>query len=307
MDSGRPRALLIINPRATTTDTGLRDLIAAALSSAVDLEVASTKQRGHAAHLAAGAVHDGADLVFVLGGDGTANEAIQSLATTPVVLGLVPGGGTNVLARALGLPNDAVAATTRLIAAVRAGRTRTIGLGRAHERWFGFNAGLGFDGAVVRHVEQHDRLKRSLRQGAFVWSTAREWAIGPARRTPMIEVTLADGRRLGPVSVALVANTDPYTYLGPRALHLHPRASFDRGLDLVTIDAVPTTRLLAAVAGAFRDGRHVDLPGIGYHHDQASLTLASVRPQPLEVDGDYAGEHREVPFVAVPEALTVLV
>lgn len=302
----RPRALLVLNPNATTTDAALRDLIVAALSSQVDLEVAATKQRGHAAHLAAGAVHAGVDVVFALGGDGTANEVIQSLAGTSVRLGLIPGGGTNVFARALGLPNDAVAATTRLLEALRSGRTRRIGLGRAGTRWFGFNAGLGFDGAIVRHVEQRDALKRSLRQGAFVWGTAREWVVGPSRRTPLVEVTLEDGRRWGPVAVALVANTDPYTYLGERAMHVHPAASFDRGLDLLTIDPVPTARLVAIVAGAFRGGRHLTMPGVRYERDLTAFTLSSARPQPLEVDGDYAGEHREVRFTAVPEALTVL-
>jgi diacylglycerol kinase family enzyme len=303
----RPRALLVLNPSATATDEDLRDLIVAALSSEVDLEVAETKQRGHALHLAAGAVHGGADLVLALGGDGTANEVVQSLAGTSVTLGLIPGGGTNVLARALGAPNDAVAATRRLLSALREDRTRRIGLGRAGTRWFGFNAGLGFDGAVVRHVEQRAALKRRLRQGAFVWGTLREWTVGTARRAPETEVTLADGTTWGPVAIALVANTDPYSYLGPRAIHLHPEASFDRGLDLLTIDAVPTARLAAVVAAALRDGRHTSMPGVRYARDLAALTLAAPRPQALEVDGDYAGEHLEVTFTAVPEALTVLV
>lgn len=303
----RPRAVLVLNPSATTTDDDLRDLIVAALSSEVELEVAATKQRGHAVHLAAGAVDAGADVVFVLGGDGTANEVLQALAGTDVTLGLIPGGGTNVFARDLGLPNDAVAATRRLLTALREGRTRRIGLGRAGTRWFGFNAGLGFDGAVVRHVEQHEALKRRLRQGAFVWGTLREWAVGPARRTPRIRVTLPDGRGVGPVAIALVGNTDPYSYLGPRPIHLHPDASFDRGLDLLTIDAVPTARLLAIVAGALRDGRHIAMPGVRYERDLPSLTLAAQLPEPLEVDGDYAGEHLSVDLVAVPEALTVLV
>ena len=302
----RPRALLIHNPRATTTSADLSDVIAAALSSAVELEVAATKQRGHALHLAAGAVDAGVDVVIVLGGDGTANEVLQALAGTSVTLGLVPGGSTNVFARTLGAPNDAVAATRRLLSALREGRTRRIGLGRAGERWFGFNAGLGFDGAIVRHVEQRAALKRGLRQGAFVWGTLREWVAGPERRNPPVTITLADGTRWGPVAIALVANTDPYTYLGPRPIRLHPRASYDAGLDLLTIDAVPTARLAAIVAAALRDGRHVTMPGVRYAHDLAELTLSAATPQALTVDGDYAGEHLEVTFRAVPDALTVL-
>lgn len=303
----RPRALLIENPSATTTTADLRDLIAAALASEVELEVAATKQRGHALHLAAGAVDAGLDAVIVLGGDGTANEVLQSLAGTTVALGLVPGGSTNVLARTLGAPNDPVAATRRLRTALHEWRTRRIGLGRAGERWFGFNAGLGFDGAVVRHVEQRAALKRGLRQGAFVWGTVREWAVGPERRAPDVHVTLDDGTAWGPVSIALVANTDPYSYLGPRPIRLHPRAGFDHGLDLLTVDAVTTARLAAIITAALRDGRHVTMPGVRYTHDLDAFTLSSSTPRPLTVDGDYAGEHLAVVFRAVPDALTVLV
>ena len=116
---GRPRALLLFNPNATTTDDAVRDVIASALASAVELSIQPTKQRGHATHLAAGAVHEGVDVVFALGGDGTANEVLQALAGTPVKLGIIPGGGANVFARALGLPNDAVHATSVLLERLR--------------------------------------------------------------------------------------------------------------------------------------------------------------------------------------------
>jgi hypothetical protein len=168
------RALLVFNPNATTTDDDVRDVIASALASAIDLTVVPTKQRGHATHLVAGAVHEGVEVVCVLGGDGTANEVIQALAGTDVRLGIIPGGGTNVLARALGLPNDAVHATKIVLDRLRAGQDRCIALGRAGERYFGFNAGFGFDAAVVRHVEQHAgaldvaRLDRELQLGEVV-------------------------------------------------------------------------------------------------------------------------------------------
>ena len=300
------RALLVFNPNATTTDDRVRDVIASALASEVELDVQPTKQRGHATHLVAGAVHEGVDVVFALGGDGTANEVIQALAGTMVTLGIIPGGSTNVFARALGLPNDAVHATGVMLEHLRAGRSRTISLGRAGSRYFGFNAGYGFDAAVIRHVEQNDQLKRALRQLAFVWSTTREWTVGSGRGKAPVTVVLPDGTELGPQSITIIANTDPYTYLGPRAMHVHPRASFDAGLDLLTIGEVGTARLLSIVAGSFRDGRHLDAPGVHYLHDLPGFVLRSAQPLPLMVDGDYAGEHLEVSFTSVPGALRVL-
>jgi diacylglycerol kinase family enzyme len=296
----------VFNPNATTTDDHVRDVIAAALASAVDLDVQQTKQRGHATHLVAGAVHDQADAVFALGGDGTANEVLQALAGTDVRLGIIPGGGANVLARSLGLPNDPILATSQLLHAVRTDHTRRIGLGRAGARYFGFNAGFGFDAAVVRHVEQHTRMKRTLRQSAFVWSAAREWAAGARQRDGSIAISLDGSPFLDPVSISMVANTDPYTFLGDRPMHLHPAASFDRGLDLITVGDISTRELVRIAARAFRDGSHVDLDSVGYHHDIRTMVMEAAEPRPLMVDGDYAGEHRKVVFSAVPDALRVL-
>lgn len=300
------RALLLFNPNATTTDDRVRDVIASALSSTVDLDVQATKQRGHATHIVAGAVHEGVDAVFALGGDGTANEVLQALAGTDVRLGIIPGGGANVLARSLGLPNDAVAATSVLLEHLRADRTRRITLGRAGERYFGFNAGFGFDAAVVRHVEQHAQMKRWFRQAAFVASTTREWLVGEGREEPQVLLRLPDGGVAGPYLISMIANTDPYTFLGPRAMHVHPQASFDAGLDLVGLRRLSTPGLLRVLTQVFRDGSHVRDRGVDYHHDLSSFTLTAPDPQPLMVDGDYAGEHREVTFTAVRDALHVL-
>lgn len=299
------RALLVFNPNATTTDDRVRDVIASALASRVELEVAPTKQRGHATHLVAGAVHDGFDVIFALGGDGTANEVLQALAGTDVRLGIIPGGGANVLARALGLPNDAVEATSVLLEHLRAGDDRWITLGRAGERYFGFNAGFGFDAAVVRNVEQHPERKRRLRQGAFVWSVLDEWLASEPADTA-VTVRTSDGSQHGPFRVTLLGNADPYTFLGPRPLQVHPQARFEAGLDVTAIRPLSTAALLRVVSRAFRGGRHVELDDVAAWHDLDEVTLSAARPQPLMVDGDYAGEHLEVTFTAVRRALRVL-
>lgn len=304
---GPMRALLIFNPNATTTDDDVRRVIASALASEIDLEVHPTKQRGHATHLAAGAVHDGADVVFSLGGDGTANEVLQALAGTNVRLGLLPGGGANVFARSLGLPNDPIAATSHLLDALHEGRDRRIGLGRAGTRYFAFNAGFGFDAAVVRHVEQRSRMKRALRQLAFVWSATREWTAGSGRHGARIRVWLPDGSERGPFAICMVANTRPYTYLGDRAMDLHPSASFETGLDLLTVDDVGTIELLRIALRTFGRRSHLDLDGVGYHHDLTHITITSTSDEPVMVDGDYAGEQDQITLTAIPDALRVVI
>src|SRR5262245_43901699 len=115
------RALLVVNPKATTTSERTRDVLTHALANSLKLEVAATQYRGHAGDLARQAVSDGSvDVVVALGGDGTVNEVVNGLlahgpSERVPQLAVVPGGSTNVFARALGLPNDAVEATGALL------------------------------------------------------------------------------------------------------------------------------------------------------------------------------------------------
>jgi diacylglycerol kinase family enzyme len=306
MSRERPAALLVVNPAATTTRLALRDLITAALAGTVDLEVAATRGRGHATELAAAARDRGARAVIVLGGDGTANEVIQSLAGTDVALGLVPGGGANVLARALGLPTEPVAATARLLGALRSDRRRRIGLGRADDRLFAFNAGLGLDAGVVHRVERSPARKQLLRQLAFAASAVTEWRAGEHGRGS-VRVKLADGEELGPFALALVGNASPYTSLGDRPILVHPGASFDCGLDLLTVAPTSLARILLVAVGALTGGHHVELPEVTHHRDLPSLTLVGDRPLPTHVDGDPMPARRELRLEAVPAALDVLV
>src|SRR5688500_7469726 len=96
-----PGVLLVVNPQASGVTDATAETVATALGP--DVEVARTERQGHAVQL----VRDAdAGAVVVFGGDGAFNEALNGLrAGLPI--GLVPGGGSSVLPRALGLPADA--------------------------------------------------------------------------------------------------------------------------------------------------------------------------------------------------------
>lgn len=298
------RAVLVFNPNATTTDAEVRDAIAAQLATVVDLDVQPTKQRGHATHIVAGAIDEGIEAIFALGGDGTANEVIQTMAGTNAVLGVIPGGGTNVLARALGFPNDASRATEVLVEHVATRRIRTIALGRADHRYFSFHAGYGFDAAVVRAVEQAPNLKRRLRQAAFMWLATRTFFQDADRRAATLTLTTPDGTTLGPGAICVIGNADPWTFLRSHPIHVTPQASFDRGLDVTMIGPVGPSRLIRLLSGAAL-GRLEAGPDVSMLHDVDAFTMTSSVPRPLQVDGDYAGEHTRVRFEAVRNALRV--
>ena len=117
------RAVLIVNPNATSTTPAGRDLLAHALESRVKLTVAHTDHRGHAIEIARDAARDGIDVVIVHGGDGTVNEVVNGMLGEPRPdrrsgarpSAVVPGGSANVFARSLGISPDPIEATNQLV------------------------------------------------------------------------------------------------------------------------------------------------------------------------------------------------
>ena len=154
------RILLLVNESASSVTARTRVLIQAALAEDHEVELAMTSRRGHASRLARGAASTGTDLVAVLGGDGTLNEAANGLAGTDCVLAPLPGGSTNVFARTIGLDDDPLNATRQTIGAISDNSIQSVGLGEVAGRYFLFHCGNGFDAAVVRQVERRPGVKR---------------------------------------------------------------------------------------------------------------------------------------------------
>jgi diacylglycerol kinase family enzyme len=305
-------ALLVVNPHATATTAAGRDVLAHALASDVKLEVLETSYRGHAADAAAQAGADGFDLVVAHGGDGTVNEVVNGLMRADEdtfegrrpMLGVVPGGSANVFAGALGLPRDPVEATHRLLLAIEAGQSRSVGLGRVDDRWFTFNAGIGWDAQVVAAV---DRRRRKVASPVLYARTALGHYAREALRAPELTVTLPGEEPVDGLRLAFVCNTDPWTYLGSRPLRLIPTCSFDRGLGLFALDSLAAPTVLRHIGQVLRGaagphGKHLML-----RDDVSHVRVTSDVPVRVQVDGDLLGERRSVNFMSVPDALRVAV
>ena len=299
------RALLLYNPAATTTTSAVTDVITRALASELQLEAVPTKRRNHAGFLAAGAADEGYDVVVVLGGDGTVNEVVQGLARTGVALAVIPGGSTNVLARSLGLPNDAIAATGVILRKLAAGDIRTMHLGLANDRYFTFHAGFGFDAEVVRQVEQRYHLKRTVRQVSFVWCSLLAYALASDVRSATIRVA-ADGGEALELRWVVSANTRPYTYLGPRPAELCPVAGRDRDLALFGMSRLSATAILRVARTALTSDQIAQHRFVTLLADVRELCCEADRPLPLQLDGDYIGRTPTVTFRSVRDALAVV-
>ncbi|HEV2256643.1 MAG TPA: diacylglycerol kinase family protein [Streptosporangiaceae bacterium] len=304
------RGLLIVNPQATTTTGNSADLAIRSLAGLVDLDVEHTRYRGHARELAAAAR---GELIIVLGGDGAVNEAVNGIMARspgqaePPLLAVIPGGGGNVLAQALGLPADAAAGIARIREILKEGRYRTIGLGLAGDRYFTFSAGLGMDAEVVREVERQRASGHRESPGLFLRTMVRQYRSGTDRRTPALTLE-RDGQPSTPdLFMTAITNRSPWTYLHGRAVLPVPNPDFSSGLDVFALRRVRATTIVSAVGQMllFRRrsprGRHL-LTVTGLE----TLTIRSVRPIAFQVDGDYLGETEAVKFQFVPHALRVV-
>jgi diacylglycerol kinase family enzyme len=286
--------LLVVNPFATGVDEHRLAAVQASLPEETETRI--TTAAGEAGDIARAA--GDVEAIYVLGGDGTYNEVLNGLERD-VPLGLLPGGGTSVLPRALGLPRDPVDAAKR----VALGRTRRIGLGRVNGRRFGFSAGLGFDAELVRRVDELGRSPDGRRPGDAAFARVAAAALG-RRRGRFDEQLEIDGA--GRAAFVLVANCSPYTYSGSLGLDLVPGADFDAGLAYfapVSLRARDLPRmLLHSVRGSgLRDEQALS------GRDLDRIVVRCDAPLPLQVDGEDTGDVGEAVYEAERDAVTVLV
>ncbi len=286
--------VLIANPFASrVTESGLA-AVEAVLPAGT--ETILTEARGEATTIA----HElGAsiDAVYAFGGDGTYNEVLNGLVRD-VPVGFIPGGGTSVLPRALGLPRDPVEAARR----IARGTSRRISLGRASGRRFAFSAGVGLDAELVRRVDERGRAADGRRPGdaAFARAALAAFAERRGRFEPQLEI-----EGLGRAAFAFVANCSPYTFAGPVGLRIAPDASFAGGLDVVAPVSVRARSLPALALAVVRGARGGGNVLVG--HDLDRIAIRCDAPMPAQVDGEDVGDVAELALEAERDAVTVLV
>jgi diacylglycerol kinase family enzyme len=301
------RAVLVFNPKATATNARVRDVIKRALESDLKLDVVETKRRGHAIEVGRQAAADGVDVVVVLGGDGTVNEVVNGLHGTATELAVVPGGSTNVFARALGLSGNPVEATSEILDALRTGRRRMVNLGLANDRYFTFCAGVGLDAEVVRVVERHRRNGRNATPSLYVRSAVAHFFTGTERRTPSITIERPGHEPEPGIFNAIVANGAPWTFFGEHPVDPCPHAEFDGGLDVLAMRRLKVVSTLRVVRQMFDSKPRMKSRAAFQLHDCAEFTVVSDRPLAYQLDGDYLGEVERVTFRSIPDALSVVV
>ena len=302
------RLLLVVNTSASSVTARARVVIQKALSADHDVTMAETSRRGHASRLAQGAAADGVDVVAVLGGDGTLNEAANGLAGTSTALAVLPGGSTNVFARTIGLPNDPIEATGSLLSALNRGAIRPVGLGNVNGRYFLFNVGIGFDAAVVQQVERRGDLKRYAGHPLFIWSAFSTWFRHYDRSRPRFSLQHEPGGEVVDDGYfSLVQNTNPYTFLGSIPLDTAPDAGLDQPLTALTFRSLDMMFMLSVAVAALRGGGRLHrMRHLAYRTQLTGLILTGYGAVPYQVDGDFLGESERLVFRHEPMCLRLV-
>lgn len=293
----RFRLAFIINPVAGSSArrSGPADLVDAirrrCAAAGADHEVAFTERRGHGRELAAALAGRGFSPVVAWGGDGTINEVASALMRRDAVLGIVPAGSGNGLARELGIslrPEEAIDTALR-------GRDRVIDVGELAGRPFVNLAGVGLPASVA------DLFAGLAGRGlaGYALATARRLVSYRSQRyTLAIEGRAVERRAL----LIEVANGRQY---GNGAV-IAPRARLDDGLlDLVSVDPIGRAR---AVRGLWRlfNGT-VDRHPYVHCSRVGEVTISADRPLRFHVDGEAVQGGRTLSAAVHPKALRVRV
>ncbi len=293
------RTVLIVNPFATHVDDAAVAGVERALMRTAYVRTVRTERPRHAVELAREA--EDADAVIVFSGDGGFNEVLNGVERPDLPLGFVPGGGTSVLPRALGLPRDPQEAAEQLADALAHDRVRRISTGRVNGRRFAFNAGIGFDAEAVRRIDERGRAPDGKRPGdlAFVATFGRMVFERRARFDPVLEIV-----GFGRAAFVFVANVHPYSFLKTLPIQLAPDAAFEDGLDFLAPRSL-TPRTLTPLLYALATGRPPRNALRG--HDLDRIEVHCDLPLPLQADGEDLGDVTEAVFEAERRAVSVLV
>lgn len=262
------------------------------------VRIAYTRDVEHARALAQEAAGRG-EIVAALSGDGLVGAIADVLRETPgAVLGVLPGGRGNDLARVLEIPTDPAAACAVLSKGVA--RPLDLGLveqldGTAPGRAFVGIASVGFDSDANRIANE-----------APSWLGGLVYAYGALRaliswRPARFELALADGQRHS-FSGYSVAAANSRAYGG--GMYAAPDAMLDDGLlDVVVVEQVSRLRFAANLPRVFK-GRHVELPTVRVFRT-AHVTITADRPFVMYADGDPVGA-LPVKVSALAGAVTVM-
>lgn len=293
-------AIIFVNPsagggRARKYLPRLKDLFAA---RQIHAEFVFTSSAEELESRARAAISSGHGVLLALGGDGTLQGLVNAAYGGDVRLGILPAGGGNDFASALGLPKNPVAAAE----AILSGHTRAVDLLRVRtadgrERFYVGGGGVGLDAEAARHAIAYRRVPGRLRYIAAALRALSEFkpltvrAEFPGNESPPIEAA---------VLLASVLNTPTFG----AGIRLAPEAQVDDGaLTTVLVKDLSALQVLALLPRLLTRG---DLPESHLIRASAQrVRLTADRSSFFHGDGEILGL-LPVEIEVVPRAIRML-
>jgi len=263
-------------------------------------EFRSTETSPELAQIARGEAAQGRERIFVLGGDGTFQHLLNAVAGNPQVsIGVLPAGGGNDFAAALGLPKDAVRAAEAILShgqasPLDAARVRTAD---GAQRFYMGGGGVGLDAEAARYANGAFRNMRG--RSRYLLSAVRAlWKFEPIKVRVSLDSLESKALEAEALLVG-VLNTPSYG----AGLRLAPDASVQDGkLNLVILEDLPPMEIVkvllrAALSGDIRS-RYLQ------RHALAHARIETDRPCMFHCDGEVIGQ-TPVEIEVVPRAIPV--
>jgi YegS/Rv2252/BmrU family lipid kinase len=291
-DSPR-KAVTIINPATRGDVKRIIDFLNLAALGTTTVETFVTERASHARELAMLHGRD-ADLLIAVGGDGTVGEVATAAIAHGVPMGIVPGGSTNIVAKDMGIPTNAHAATRLLFGSHQ---LRTIDAGVYGDQVFLHMAGAGLDSQLFDLADP--AMKRKMGWMAYIPAAIKALRQPISRFTIRSEEMVLDNVRSPMVLVANGASI-----ITPQ-LQLDTRISYDDGLlDVIVVTATSPIEL-ARVAGSMAMRKAFDSPFV----TSFATREVEIEAEPdiaVQLDGDVVGK-TPVRFTVQPRAITIIV
>ena len=292
MELNAKQAMIVVNPKAgagkaATAARGLADALAGIGYATV--AITETRAAGHAQSLATQAAQDGLDSLWVIGGDGTINEAGKGLLGTETTLGIVPMGSGNGLARHLKIPMS----PKNLFKSVPLLKRVSIDSGMINAHNFFVSCGIGFDAVVA------NEFAKSQKRGFTTYATLAFHQYQKVQ--PFSYSLVTDSERIeGDALVVALGNAPQY---GNNAF-ICPRASMQDSLLHGTI-IQPFPPLLAPLLAGSMFANKLDVMPYVRTFITKELQLRMNSAQYFHADGEALGKSDSLKISVGSEKLFV--
>ena len=282
----------IINPvSGTASKKRIPDLLDQYIpSDRFEKQFFFTEYQGHAFELASRAVKENVNYVIAVGGDGTVNEVARALVESPSVLGIVPMGSGNGLARDLTIPMD----TRKALEVICEGNVRTIDYCKANNRIFFCTCGLGFDASVS------ERFAKGKRRGpmSYMRSVLTEYL---RFKPDTYDIVFENEVLTKKAFLVTCANASQY---GNNA-YIAPHADMNDGMmDVAILSPFSPLDvgniLIQMFTKQMRKNRKIQ------YYRSKKLTLRRAKPGIVHIDGEPVFMEKNISLEAFPDGLNVI-